>query len=309
MTLGGKYRLEREIAEGGMAKVWLGVHLALGINVAIKFMKPGISEAADHASFEREGRAAARLRNEHVVRVYDHGFTDEGVPYLVMDYLAGESLAERIDRIGPLPPSAVASLTQQVGRALTEAHARGIIHGDVKPENILIVDDPERPDGCARLVDFGLARSRVTSAEAFVISGTPSYLSPEHLRGLAPPNPALDLWALAMTAFTALTGTIAFDGETVRDIVQSVCSLPLPVPSQANSALTPAIDAWFARACAQAGHERPPTAAELASTLTAACRDVPPSSDGRAPTKRSHALAPTKPATSTRDMLGERENE
>lgn len=278
-TLGGKYRLEKQIAEGGMASVWLGVHLALGINVAIKFMKPGLAETPDYASFEREARAAAQLRTEHIVRVYDHGIAHDGGPYLVMEYLAGESLGDRIDRLGPLPPAEVASIVDQISRALVDAHARGIIHRDVKPENILLVDDPERPYGCAKLVDFGLARSRVNAqaTESGLISGTPSYMTPEHLRAQAPPNPALDLWGLAATAFTALTGSVPFDGDSISAIMKSICVAPLPVPSSGNPQLPPAIDAWFAKACARKPADRYPTPEELARSFAAACAEVRPS--------------------------------
>ncbi len=278
-TLGGKYRLEKQIAEGGMASVWLGVHLALGINVAIKFMKPGLAETPDYASFEREARAAAQLRTEHIVRVYDHGIAHDGGPYLVMEYLAGESLGDRIDRLGALPPAEVASIVDQISRALVDAHARGIIHPDVKPENILLVDDPERPYGCAKLVDFGLARSRVNAqaTEGGLISGTPSYMTPEHLRAQAPPNPALDLWGLAATAFTALTGSVPFDGDSISAIMKSICVAPLPVPSSVNAQLPPAIDAWFAKACARKPADRYATPEELARSFAAACAEARPS--------------------------------
>jgi serine/threonine protein kinase/CheY-like chemotaxis protein len=275
-TLGGKYRLEKQIAEGGMASVWLGVHLSLGIDVAIKFMKPGILGKPDYASFEREARAAAQLRSEHIMRVYDHGIAHDGSPYLVMEYLDGESMGEDVDRRGALPPSAVVNVIDHIARALTEAHAHGIIHGDVKPENILVVNDPHRPHGCAKLVDFGLARSRVNapSDDDNAICGTPSYMSPEHLRGAARPNPALDLWGLAAAAYTALTGVVAFDGESVPEILLKLCVKPLPVPSAINPNLSPAVDAWFAKACARAPKDRFQTPTELAQALTEACADL-----------------------------------
>jgi len=298
-TLAGKYRLEKQIAEGGMANVWLGVHLSLGINVAIKFMKAGVAETPDYASFEREARAAAQLRTEHIVRIYDHGIAHDGAPYLVMEYLAGETLADRIDRCGALPPIEVASLIEQIGRALTEAHNRGIIHRDVKPENILLVDDPERPFGVAKLVDFGLARSRSNSQktdEGGLISGTPSYMTPEHLRAQTAPNPQLDLWGLAATAFTALTGRIPFDGATLSEIMKKVCVEPLPVPSSLNRAIAPEIDAWFARACARTPRLRYQTPPEMTAALTAACEHVLPAEMALPPIGRRdrRALAPTE---------------
>ncbi len=287
-TLGGKYRLERQIAEGGMASIWLGQHLALGIDVAIKFMKPEVAETADYASFEREARAAAQLRTEHIVRIYDHGITHEGAPYLVMEYLAGESLADRIDRVGALPPLEVASIVDQMSRALDAAHERGIIHRDVKPENIFIVHDPDRPYGCAKLLDFGLARSRrnAEKTEGGLISGTPSYMTPEHLRALVPPNPALDLWGLAATAFTALTGRVPFDGKTINELMQNVCIAPLPVPSSINPSLSAGIDEWFAKACARKPEDRFETPAELSRSFAAACGEDP----GRRTTSAVHRI-------------------
>jgi serine/threonine protein kinase len=275
--IGGKYRLEKQIAEGGMASVWLGVHLSLGINVAIKFMKPDVAETPDYASFEREARAAAALRTEHIVRIYDHGIARDGAPYLVMEYLSGESLCRRIERSGPLPAREAVAVIEQIGRALVEAHARNIIHGDVKPENILLGDDPERPYGIAKLVDFGLARSPVSllkTEEGGLIPGTPSYMSPEHLRAQVPPNPQLDMWGLAATAFTALTGSIPFDGATTSEIVTNVCYGAVPVPSAFNRSLPPAIDEWFAKACAQDPRSRYATPTELVASLARACSEA-----------------------------------
>ena len=115
------------------------------------------------------------------------------------------------------------------------------------------------------------------ATEGGLISGTPSYMTPEHLRAQAPPNPALDLWGLAATAFTALTGNVPFDGDSISDIMKSICVAPLPVPSTLNPALPPAIDAWFAKACARKPQDRHQTPEELASSLSAACAEARPS--------------------------------
>ena len=299
-TLGGKYRLEKQIAEGGMASVWLGVHLSLGINVAIKFMKPGLAETPDYASFEREARAAAQLRTENIVRVYDHGISHEGSPYLVMEYLAGESLADRIDRLGPLDPCAVASVVHQIGRALSEAHGRGIIHRDIKPENILLVDEPGAPHAIAKLVDFGLARSRMNaeSEDGGMVSGTPGYMTPEHLRAAVPPNPLLDMWGLAATAYTALTARVPFDGDSLSAIMKAVCVRPLPIPSEFVPSLSPQIDAWFARACARDPKVRYQTPNELTAAFAAACAGAPSSVKMSSGIKKARAFAATEPGSS-----------
>lgn len=273
-ALGGKYRLERQIARGGMGSVWLGAHLSLGVNVAIKFMDAKLAETDEYASFEREARAAAQLRSEHTVRVYDHGIDREGLPYLVMEYLDGESLWARIDRTGALSPAEVAACVDHVSRALGEAHSCSIIHRDVKPENILFIEDIERPVGfTAKLIDFGLAnRSAGTGRPALgPTAGTPSYMSPEYLRAEVGPSPALDLWGLAATAFVAMTGQIPFEGETLSEVYRRVCSEPPPVPSHVAPHVPPAFDAWFARACAPDPAARFQTAGELAAALTTAC--------------------------------------
>jgi len=294
-TLGGKYRLERKIAEGGMATVWLGVHLALGINVAIKFMAPQLAEQADYASFEREARAAAQLRNPNVVRIYDHGITDEGLPYLVMEYIAGEALSSRIARIGPMSPAEAASLVDRIARVLDEVHERGLVHRDVKPENVLVLDSADAPEAFdVKLVDFGLAKQRGGPGGGIFVQGTPSYMSPESLTG-APPAPLGDLWALAATAFVALTGSLPFGAGALDEVVKQVRAAPLPIPSEVNPRLPAAVDAWFARACAREPAERFQTPGELSAALAAACRmsSAPPSVPH--PERGEKSLAATEP--------------
>jgi serine/threonine protein kinase len=278
MTLDRKYRLESLIAKGGMGSVWLGVHLALGVNVAIKFMDPALAETADFASFDREARAAAQLRNEHIVRIYDHGLDRDGLPYLVMEYLGGESLGARVQRCGPLSPAELGSFGEQSGRGLTVAHARGIVHRDIKPENVLLEDDPDRPCGfCVKLIDFGLADPSGAKATADgTLAGTPQYMSPEYLSGRAAPDAMLDLWALAVTVFHAATGCVAFEGTTI-EVYRRLSEVPYPVPSAINPALGVAFDAWFARACHSDRAERFQSAAELGSALVLACSAAPAS--------------------------------
>ena len=204
-TLSGKFRLEKMIAEGGMAVVWQAIHLSLGINVAVKFMKPEFGKRADYTSFEREARAAAQLRCPNTVRVYDHGMTNDGTPYLVMEYLSGDTLWDRVHRDGPLSPEAAIMLVSQIASALDEAHACGIIHRDVKADNIVLADEPQNAGAfVAKLVDFGLAERNWQENERVSVAGTPAYMTPEHLCGEVPPNPALDIWGLAATAFMAM---------------------------------------------------------------------------------------------------------
>jgi serine/threonine protein kinase len=297
-TLGGKYRLEGKIAKGGMGSVWRGVHLSLGVDVAIKFMDPELAQTSHYASFEREARAAALLRDEHIVRVYDHGISHEGLPYLVMEYIAGEPLAAAIARRGPFPPAEVVALVAQAARALAEAHANGIVHRDVKPENILLVEGPSPRPFTVKLIDFGLANpgDARPAGEAPRAAGTPSYMSPEYLEGEVAPNPLLDLWGLAATAFRAMTGRMAFDGDSLHEVYRRVCVDPPPVPSESMPGVPPAFDAWFLRACARDPAERFQSAGELAAALAEALRDAPAALSMPPPAPRvTDSFAPTEP--------------
>lgn len=306
-TLGGKYRLEAKIAQGGMGSVWRGVHLSLGIDVAIKFMAPELAQTSTYASFEREARAAALLRDEHIVRVYDHGISHEGLPYLVMEYIAGEPLASAIARRGPLPTAEVIALVDQAARALAEAHAAGVVHRDVKPENILLVEGTGGRPFTVKLIDFGLANPNGArpDGEAPRAAGTPSYMSPEYLEGEVEPNPLLDLWGLAATTYRAMTGRMAFDGDSLHEIYQRVCVDPPPVPSEAMPGVTTSFDAWFLRACARDPAARFQTAGELTSSLAEALRDAPPFLSVPPSTpKLTDSFAPTEPDSARALGLG-----
>ena len=272
--LDNKFRLEKLIARGGMGSVWLGVHVSLGVNVAIKFMDPALAETADFSTFDREARAAAKLRNEHIVRIYDHGIDTAGLPYLVMEFLSGESLSERIIRSGPLSSDDVAAVGEQTARALSAAHANGVVHRDIKPENILLVDDPDRACGfCVKVIDFGLADpTGPRDGEPGMLAGTLHYLSPEYLGGDVPPDPTLDLWALTVTLFHAATGKLAFDGETVNEVYKKLTQDPYPVPSYQKPALGRSFDAWFERATNLDRKKRYQSATELSIALVEACK-------------------------------------
>lgn len=272
-VLGGKVRLERELARGAMGEVWIGVHLALGVNVAVKFMDRELAMTAEYGSFEREARAAAQLRSEHAVRVYDHGLARGGRPYLVMEYLDGESIGRRLERAGPLSATEVAGFISDVARALEEAHGRGLVHRDVKPDNMIVVESVDRANATScKLIDFGLARPFVAPRERF-IAGTPVYMSPEYLRLEAKPTPALDQWALAVSAFEMITGKLPFDGESASHVLETIFFSPFPVASAIQPDIPPAFDEWFARACATDPAARFGSAAELAEALRRALRD------------------------------------
>ncbi|HEY1956075.1 MAG TPA: serine/threonine-protein kinase [Polyangiaceae bacterium] len=285
----GKYRVLRLIGSGGMGTVWEGVHETLGTRVAIKFIKPSHAQAADaRKRFEIEARAAAKLQSKHAVNVYDYGVNEAGLPYIVMEYLQGESLSDMLIRRGPLPPREVAVVIGQASKALGKAHKAGIVHRDLKPDNIFLqTTDGETMDGgipySVKLVDFGIAKMLDVPIEGQkaapmggptqdgAVIGTPNFMAPEQLTVGGAPTPLTDLWSLGACAFAAMIARIPFEGEVLGDIVLKVCAAPLPVPSKLNPGVPAGFDAWFARACNRDASKRFQTADELAEALANVC--------------------------------------
>jgi tRNA A-37 threonylcarbamoyl transferase component Bud32 len=272
-----KYRLSRLLGRGGMGAVWEGVHSTLGTRVAVKFIEAEYAGSAEARSrFDNEARAAARLRSKHVVQVYDHGVMPDGRPYIVMEFLAGEPLDARLDRVGRLTPADTASIILQVCRALATAHQVGIVHRDLKPENVFLVwDDDDRAD-IVKVVDFGIAK--FTDASLGVSSatrtgsvlGTPYFMSPEQARGLRTVDYRSDLWSVGIIAYRCVVGRLPFEGEAMGDLLVKICTAPIPVPSQNADGIPTSFDAWFGRAVARDPAARFSSATELAEELCAA---------------------------------------
>lgn len=285
--IAGKYRVTTAIGSGGMGTVWEGVHVKLGTRVAIKFIRPQFAEQPEaRARFEIEARAAARLQTKHAVHVYDYGVTEHGLPYIVMEFLEGESLSDAIIRRGPLPPTEVAILIGQAARALGKAHSVGIVHRDLKPDNIFLARSDEAVDSLpysVKLVDFGIAKildepsiggggspMGGPTREGTVI-GTPNFMAPEQLTVGGAPGPLTDLWSLGACTFAAMTARLPFEGDVLGDIVLKVCAAPMPIPSKLNPSLPVGFDAWFLRACSRDPSRRFQTADELAQALAGVC--------------------------------------
>jgi serine/threonine-protein kinase len=271
-----RYRVERLIGQGGMGSVWAGRHLTLDRLVAIKFVHPklvGSREALRR--FDTEAKAAARIQSRHAVSVMDHGVTPANQPYIVMEYLAGESLEDKVQRLGHLPLKEVVQIVEQTARALSAAHDAGIIHRDLKPENIFLAKDPDARDGyVVKVVDFGIAKMvhddaahGAGSTQAGTILGTPHFMSPEALVGAGNVTPASDVWSLGACAFEALCGRTPFDGDAIGDVVLKVCSAPMPIPSRVKASVPTTFDAWFAKACHRQPSQRFASVSEAADAL------------------------------------------
>jgi serine/threonine-protein kinase len=228
-VLDGKLRIEGLLASGAAGDVYKALHLGLGTHVAVKVLRPGGGETADirKRRFLREARVAARLRSPHVVRVFDIVANDDDLTYIVMELLEGETLAERVQRDGPLPVRDAVEFVRQAAHALGEMHDAGIIHRDVKPSNLFL---EQSADGTrkVKLLDFGVAALRqpvsrdsgLTFSEAFI--GTPRYMAPEQVRSSKAVDARADVWALAVTLHELLAGTPPFDGLTVIAILNQI---------------------------------------------------------------------------------------
>jgi eukaryotic-like serine/threonine-protein kinase len=284
-VVAGKYRLLSMLGKGGMGTVWRAEHLQLGAVVAVKLIDPEAAGSADGLrQCQKEARAAAALRGPHVVQVLDFGRDDaSGSLFIVMELLEGESLADRVRRLGKLSLADTSRVLTHVARALSRAHEAAIVHRDLKPANVFLVRNDD--DELAKVLDFGTARvQRIDllgsgSAPAGGVVGTPHYMSPEHISGKTVDH-RTDLWAMAVIAFECVTGRRPFDAKDVGHLVLQICTYPLPVPSRV--APVPAgFDVWFQRATRREPDQRFQSARELADDLRRIFVEAAPESAGR----------------------------
>ncbi len=284
-VLAGKYRLEHEIGRGAMGTVWVALHLSLDQKVAIKVIS-GEHAASDdlRRRFSTEAKAAAKLRSRYVVGVYDDGETPEGLPYIVMEYLEGECLEDRIARNGTIPLPEAARIAKHIGRALTRAHSRAIVHRDLKPGNVFITKNEDDDEGwLAKVLDFGIAKmddfGEKSTTKTGTVLGTPLFMSPEQVRGASSVDHRADLYSLGMVVYNMLTGGYAFDGESFGDLLVSICTERLPRLCDAAPWLPEALDPWFQKACARNPAERFRSADEMVEALHQAA-NLPTSGNG-----------------------------
>lgn len=267
--LDGRYRVGTRIATGGTSTVYRGLDERLDRPVAVKVMD--LRYAGDQqflTRFQLEARAVARLKDPGLVAVYDQGFGtphDPGQPFLVMELVEGGTLRELLNERGPMPPHAVAAVLRPVLGALGIAHRAGLVHRDVKPENILISDD-----GDVKVVDFGLVRAiaaaGITSTN--VILGTAAYLSPEQVRdGNA--GPASDVYGVGVLTYELLTGHTPFSGDSALTVAYQRLDHDVPPPSSAIDGVPGEFDDLVARATAREPAERYADGLEMAYAVDA----------------------------------------
>ena len=314
-------RLVRPIGEGGMGSVWLADHAGLNTRVVVKFMLGGLdSSASARTRFKREAEAASQVKSPHVVQTFDYGVTTDGVPFIVMEHLEGRDLGAELAARGALDPATVVTIVTQVAKALTKAHAAGLLHRDIKPDNIFLCHGEAEDELFVKLLDFGIAKTPTPEGEAALdgqtktgqVVGTPFYMSPEQVTAQKVVDLRSDLWSLGIVAFEALTGRRAYDGPSFGALAVKIATGEPPKPSDENPALPPSVDAWFARACAREPAGRFSSARELADRLRAAFEGVvslPPVASGGAISDSRPASSgsrPTKPSAISGDEADER---
>ena len=264
--LGERYRLDQLIGRGGMAAVWSATDTLLGRRVAIKRLHAGLLADEEHAErFRREAVLVARLSHPNLVHLLDRGEDRDG-PYLVMERVEGENLKTRVRREGALDPEEAARICGQVGRALAYAHGQGVVHRDIKAQNVLLTADGE-----VKLADFGIARlMEADEGDALtrtdMLLGSADYLSPEQADG-RPVDARTDVYSLGILLYECLTGALPFTGEGFVAVAMKHCSEPLPDPRLVR----PAVPEWPAgcamRAAAKDPADRYPDAARLVAAL------------------------------------------
>jgi|GEM_PF-1559088 len=275
--LGGRYRLERAIGRGGMGVVYRAVQTNVNRPVAVKLLRADrLGEPASSARFLREARAIGELSSPHTVTLIDSGETERGERYLVMELLDGEPLSARLERDGRLPLESAARVLDHVACALSEAHARGVVHRDVKPHNIFLVATAGYRE-FAKLVDFGVAT--VADEELDVtgstgVPGTPTHLAPERFSG-EPARPQADVYALGVVAYQLLNGRAPFTGTSPWALMQQHVAADPPPWEDADAhgaPIPPAVKSFVGRCLAKAPELRPADGAAFREGLRAALR-------------------------------------
>jgi eukaryotic-like serine/threonine-protein kinase len=279
-VVAGKYLVEHAIGEGGLGLVVKAKHLQLDAPVAIKHLKPSdISRQDVVERFLREARLAARIKNEHAVKVQDVDTLESGVPYMVMEYLEGRDLAQLVLE-SPLPQERALDYLLQACEALAEAHAVGIVHRDLKPANLFLT---ARPGGASlvKVLDFGISRlstdrkARVTRVDERI--GTPEFMSPEQLQGARDVDARADIWSLGVVLYELLTGKLPFEGEGLAQLCTSILTKPHVPLSAVHPDATPEIEAVVARCLEKDRAKRYQNIAELAQDLAILWKGESPS--------------------------------
>jgi serine/threonine-protein kinase len=279
-------RLEKLIAHGAMGDVWLAEHLTLATQVAVKFISDRVDpdDPVVLERFVREASTAAQIKSSHVVQTFDQGVTREGQAYIVMELLEGEELGQRLVREKRLELRDVVTIVSQVAKALHSAHKLGIIHRDIKPDNIFLSTRDDELH--VKIFDFGVAKRRAQAmpeakapdmgqaqlglTNAGVLVGTPEYMSPEQVIDASAVDHRADLWALAVIAYVSITGELPFQSKDVGELCVKLLEAQFEPPTKLRADLPVAVDVFFAKALSRDPAQRFQSAREMATALARA---------------------------------------
>ena len=273
-VLAGRYRLDARIGAGGMATIYRAHDLTLDRDVAVKVLHPHlVNDEALRERFRTEARHAARLLHPNIVNVFDTGDRDgpDGLPWIVMEYVDGPSLRDVLRERGRLSPREALAVVEPIARGLARAHDGGVVHRDVKPENVLIA-----PDGTPKVADFGIARAlaETSHTQTGMLIGSVHYMAPELVSG-KPATAATDQYGIGVLLYELLTGLRPLPAESPMAVALRHAQELIPAPSAANPEVPPALDRLVARATAPRPEDRYPDLLELAAALRAAVPEGP----------------------------------
>jgi serine/threonine protein kinase len=305
-VLAGRYEVLSKLGEGGMGSVYAARHRTLGRVDAVKVLRPEAADADAGRRFLREAKLAASINHPNAVVIHDFGQTESGVTFLAMEYIQGQSLTKLLQREGPFSPARVVNIIRQVAGALDVAHQLGVIHRDLKPDNIMVMEGDR-----VKVVDFGIAKaiggqeSVVPMTQVGLVVGTPHYMSPEQVMG-SPLDARSDVYSLALVAYEMLTGARAFAGDSMQaQMVVRLSEPPRPMSVAAPQVTVPAvIEEVVRQALARQPAERPASAGAFAAELEKAllvaenAQAVAASRAGSVQTRQQEGKASTASASS-----------
>jgi serine/threonine-protein kinase len=297
----GNYVIQAKVGEGGMGAVYVAEHPHIRRKVAVKVLHPGVERMPEMVHrFFNEARAASEIRNRHIVEVLDFGeLPPEGTPYLVMEWLEGQSLAAALREQPKLPLARVAHIVGGVARALRAAHGKGVVHRDLKPDNVFLVQSDPEPD-FVKVLDFGIAKLITAGApvsfqtQTGAIMGTPQYMSPEQCRGAKEIDHRTDIYSLGVMAHQMLAGQLPFQADSLGELLFKHLGETAPELAKLDASIPPAVSAIVARALDKSPEKRP-TLDEIAAVMAEVATGAPIS--GPVGIDRARAGAPTAPAS------------
>lgn len=307
-VLASKYRMDERLNEGGMGAVYRGTHVLMDKTVAVKVLRPAL--AADEkivARFSREARAASRISHPHALSVTDFGESEDGVVFLVMEYLDGKTLKEIIREQGPMPLSRVVEIIRQVGGALDAAHEQGVVHRDLKSENIMLLNSAG-PD-YAKVLDFGIAKIKEPTGEydpgltaPDLVIGTPQYMSPEQCSQASEIDARSDLYSLGVIIYEMLVGHVPFTGPSPTSIMMQHMQADRPSVLQERPDLPEGVRDVVSRAMAKSPYDRYQRVGDLVDHLIKASGMTPSTETPVPTTSASHRIVVPTQSTGERPL-------